>query len=190
MRRLRTVALLAALLLVPGCASASPAPAPAATAATTGTGMSGLDVVFLATLAAHTEQTLEMVRLGRDRVTDRKLRTLVAAIEATESDELATVRGWLRDAGPAAAEAARRHDHGGHGTAAEDMARLRAARGEEVDRVLLDLLGPHQDAAADLARAHQTVGADPRVRDLAGRVERSRTAEVTLMAELAAGRRT
>ncbi|MGK5676448.1 DUF305 domain-containing protein [Micromonospora sp. URMC 106] len=191
MRRLPTVALLAALLLVPGCTArtAPAAPVPTPPGASAATGMSGLDVVFLATLAAHTEQTLEMVRLSRDRVTDPKLRTLVAAIEVTESDELATMRGWLRDAGPAVAEAVRRHDHGGHGIAAEDMARLRAAPDGAVDRVLLDLLAPHQDAAADLARAHQTVGADARVRDLARRVEQSRTAEVSLMAGLAAARR-
>ncbi|MGN9765542.1 DUF305 domain-containing protein [Micromonospora sp. SD12] len=188
MRRLRTVVLLTALLLVPACAPAPPAPAPTGPAASTGTGMNGLDVVFLATLAAHTEQTLEMVRISRDRITDRKLRTLVAAIEATETDELATMRGWLRDAGPEAAEAVRRHDHDGHGIAAEDMARLRTAADGEVDRVLLDLLAPHQEAAADLARAQQTVGADPRVRDLAGRVERSRTAEVSLMAGLTPAR--
>ncbi|MEU9506702.1 DUF305 domain-containing protein [Micromonospora sp. NPDC048170] len=184
MRRLRTVVLLAALLLVPGCAvgaaPAQPAPVPAQTAAAT---MSGLDVVFLTTMVAHTEQTLELVRLSRDRVTDRKLRTLVAAIEVTETDELATMRGWLREAGPAATGAAHQHDHG-HGTAAEDLARLRDAPAGEVDRVLLDVLGDHQDAAADLARAHLTVGADPRVRDLAGRVERSRTAQVSLMAGL------
>ncbi|MCX4385890.1 DUF305 domain-containing protein [Micromonospora peucetia] len=193
MRPLRTVVLLTVLLLVPACtaqtAPASPEPAPPGRAATTGAEMSGLDVVFLAMSAAHIEQTLEMVRLSRDRVTDRKFRTLVAAIEVTETDELATMRGWLRDAGPAAAEAARRHDHGQHGTAAEDMARLRTAPDGEVDGVLLELLAPHQDAAADLARAHQTVGTDPRVRDLAARVERSRTAQVSLMAELASARR-
>ncbi|KAB1138700.1 DUF305 domain-containing protein [Micromonospora sp. DT46] len=192
MRRLPTVVLLAVLLTVPGCAArtapASSVPAPPGPAAASATEMNGLDVVFLAMLAAHTEQTLEMVRLSRDRVTDRKLHTLVAAIEVTETDELATMRGWLRDAGPAAAEAARRHDHGQHGTAAEDMARLRAAPDGEVDRVLLGLLVPHQEAAADLARAHQKVGADPRVRDFAGRVERSRTAEVSLMAGLTPAR--
>ncbi|MER7420174.1 DUF305 domain-containing protein [Micromonospora peucetia] len=193
MRPLRAVFLLTALLLVPACtaqpAPASPEPAPPGRATTTGAEMNGLDVVFLATSAAHTEQTLKMVRLSRDRLTDQKLRTLVAAIEVTETDELATIRGWLRDAGPAAAEAARRHDHGQHGTADEDMARLRTAPDGEVDGVLLELLAPHQDAAADLARAHQTVGADPRVRDLAGRVERSRTAQVSLMAGLASARR-
>ncbi|MFG3696672.1 DUF305 domain-containing protein [Micromonospora sp. NPDC047620] len=191
MRRLRTVALLAALLLASGCGAGTPptppapaAPAPAAPAPT-GSALSGLDVVFLTTMAAHTEQTLEMVRLGRDRVTDRKLRTLVAAIEVTESDELATMRGWLREAGPAGT--AHRHDHD-HGTAG-DLARLRTAPDGEVDHVLLDVLGAHQGAAADLARAHLAVGSDPRVRDLAGRVERSRTAEVSLLAGLAAARR-
>ncbi|MFG3419210.1 DUF305 domain-containing protein [Micromonospora sp. NPDC048063] len=190
MRRLRTVALLAALLLASGCGAGTPptppAPAVPATTAATGSALSGLDVLFLTTMAAHTELTLEMVRLGRDRVTDRKLRTLVAAIEVTESDELATMRGWLRDAGPAGT--AHRHDHD-HGTAAGDLARLRAAPDGEVDRVLLDVLGAHQGAAADLARAHLAVGSDPRVRDLAGRVERSRTAEVSLLAGLAAARR-
>ncbi|WP_433391847.1 DUF305 domain-containing protein [Micromonospora sp. KLBMP9576] len=188
MRRLPTLALLAALLLAPGCApAAAPAqPAPAPTPATaTGTALSGLDVVFLTTLAAHTEQTLELARLGRPRVAGRELRTLVGAIEATETDELATMRGWLREAGPAAG-AAHRHTHG---TAAEDLARLRAAPAGEVDRVLIDVLGAHQGAAADLARAHLAVGTDPRVRELAARVERSRTAQVSLMAGLAPARR-
>ncbi|MFG1778228.1 DUF305 domain-containing protein [Micromonospora sp. NPDC049051] len=193
MRRLPTVVLLTALLVVPACAAqtapAPPAPAPPGAAATAGTEMNGLDVVFLAMLGAHTEQTLEMVRLTRDRVAEPKLRTLVAAIEVTETDELATMRGWLRDAGPAAAEAARRHDHGSHGTGAEDMARLRSAPDAAVDGLLLDLLAAHQEAAADLARAHQAVGADPRVRDFAGRVERSRTAQVSLLAGLAPARR-
>ncbi|WDZ83626.1 DUF305 domain-containing protein [Micromonospora cathayae] len=182
MTRLSSVVLLAALLLVTGCtAGASPGPGtapPPGPAPVTST-LSGLDVVFLTTMVAHTEQTLELLRLSRGRVTDERLRTLVAAIEATESDELTTMRGWLREAGPVPSGGAHRHDHGA-GTAG--LARLRAAPPGQVDRVLRDLLGTHQRAAADLARSHQAVAADPRVRDLAGRVERSRAAQVSLLA--------
>ncbi|MGK5739132.1 DUF305 domain-containing protein [Micromonospora sp. URMC 103] len=186
------VAALAAVLLAAGCAtgpapSATPAPPPvAASAAAPGgsapTAASGIDLLFLTMMAAHTEQTLEIVRSVRDRVTDPELRTLVAAIDVTEADELATMRGWLQAASQAPDEARRRHDHAGHGVSATDLARLRDAADGEVDAVLREVLADHQRAAADLARAHVSAGTDERVRDLARRIEQSRTAEVRLLA--------
>ncbi|MBM0260218.1 DUF305 domain-containing protein [Micromonospora sp. 4G55] len=124
---------------------------------------------------------------GRDRATDPELRTMVAAIEVTEADELATMRAWLRDAGPAAT--AGRHDHTGHLAAPADLARLRSAPAGQVDAVLRELLGSHQQAAADLSRAHLATATSPQVRELATRVEQSRTAEVRLLTAPAAGRR-
>lgn len=187
-RRRAALAALLGLLLVPGCA-ADPAPAPAgapAPAATASAAIRGLDVVFLTMMVAHTERTLEIVGLVRDRLTDGELRTLVAAIESTESDELATMRSWLRAADPAAT--AGHHDHTGHADAG-DLARLRSATGADVDRVLREVLTAHQQAAADLARAHRATAVAPEVADLARRVEQSRTAQVELMAgRPAAGR--
>ncbi|MEU6074358.1 DUF305 domain-containing protein [Micromonospora sp. NPDC047074] len=181
MRRLPAVALTAALLVTTGCApGAAPVPpAPPGSTASAEAAMNGLDVVFLTTMVAHTERTLEITGLGRDRVTDARLRTLVAAIEVTEADELATLRGWLREAGPAATGGGHRHDHN-HGDG-DSLARLRAAPDGAVDPVLRQVLAEHQQAAADLARSHQTVGSSPRVRDFARRVEQSRTAEVSLL---------
>ncbi|WBB80536.1 DUF305 domain-containing protein [Micromonospora sp. WMMD882] len=179
--------LLAGLLAVAGCAPATtpdppPRPGPTTVAGAT---LSGLDVVFLTNLASHVEQTLALVRLARGRLADPQLRTLAAAIESTESDELATVRGWLREAGTHASVPAHRHDHGVT-DGADPLERLRTAPDGAVDRLLRDLLRAHQGATADLARAHLEVG-DPRVRDLARRVERSRTAQVALLADLPAG---
>ncbi|KKJ95071.1 DUF305 domain-containing protein, partial [Micromonospora sp. HK10] len=57
------------------------------------------------------------------------------------------------------------------------------------DRVLLDVLSEHQRTAADLARAQVRAGTSERVRDLARRVERSRAAEVVLMASYRAQQR-
>ncbi|MEV0807880.1 DUF305 domain-containing protein [Micromonospora sp. NPDC050200] len=183
MARASALVALAALLLAAGCADATPSapqvPRPA-TAAPADTAIGTLDVLYLTMMVAHIEQTMEIVRLGRDRVTDGELRTLVAAIEVTEADELATMRAWLRDAGPTGT--AQRHDHTGHGTGPADLARLRNAPAGQVDAVLRQVLGTHQQAAADLARAHLETATSPRVRELARRIEQSRTAEVRLLA--------
>ncbi|MBF5032747.1 DUF305 domain-containing protein [Micromonospora sp. ANENR4] len=191
LRRASAATLLGVVLALTGCGgppTADPSPpVPPATAPVPGGAdatVSGIDALFLAMMVAHTEQTLEIVRLGLDRATDPRIRTLIAAVRATETDELSTMRGWLREAGPSAAAAAARHDHSGHSDAAAGLARLRAATPADADRVLLDVLSRHQRTAADLARAQVAAGTDERVRDLARRIDRSRTAEVDLMAGL------
>ncbi|MDG4801049.1 DUF305 domain-containing protein [Micromonospora sp. WMMD980] len=191
MRRPFAAALLAALLAagVAGCGGSSPAPATPRPAPAVADTTSGIDALFLAMMVAHTAQTLEIVDLGLDRITDPEVRTLISAVRATETDELATMRGWLREAGPSAAAAAARHDHSGHSDAVAGLARLRAAPAAEADRVLLDVLAAHQRTAAALARAQVAAGTSDRVRDLAARIDRSRTAEVALMATLRAAPR-
>ncbi|MER7456981.1 DUF305 domain-containing protein [Micromonospora sp. NPDC126480] len=174
-------ALLAALSLAGGCtgggpeAGASP-PGPAVSASA---GLLGVDAPFLTAMVAHTERTLEIVELVEGRVTDPELRTLLAAVEATEADELRTMRTWLRDAGRPTAGGG--HDHAGHADT-DDLARLRDAAPADVDRVLRAVLADHQRAAADLARAHLSVGGSAPVRELADRVARSRTAQLELLA--------
>ncbi|MFG3555460.1 DUF305 domain-containing protein [Micromonospora sp. NPDC047557] len=182
---------LVAASLLTACAGPSPVPpAPASPAASAAAGpaaagappagaeMSGIDVVFLSTMIGHSERTVQIVRLVRDRLRDDALRTLAAAIEATEADELSAMRGWLPTSGPGVSAAG--HDHAGHG---DDTAldRLRAASDADVDRVLREVLADHQRAAADLARAQVGVGRNERVRDLARRIDKSRSAEVELL---------
>ncbi|MGC5288711.1 DUF305 domain-containing protein [Micromonospora sp. DT231] len=196
-RRTRLVSIAAALLLTAACGESPtsstpvvPQPAPAspvgtaspgsggAGSAVAGDAMSGIDVVFLTTMVGHSERTLQIVALARDRVRDDTLRTLAAAIEATEADELSAMRGWLPTAGPGASAGA--HQHDGHGDAAA-LDRLRTAPDADVDRALREVLADHQRAAADLARAQVGVGRNEQVRDLARRIEQSRTAEVELL---------
>ncbi|WP_236145694.1 DUF305 domain-containing protein [Verrucosispora sp. SN26_14.1] len=176
------------VLLAAGCGGSSvpaadqaPSGTPSAVAApatpSVTTEMTGIDLLFLSMMAGHTEQTLEIVRLVRGRLVDDELRTLVAAIEVTETDELADARAWLAQAG----RTARADDHAGHGTGPDQLARLRDAAPGQVDAVLVEVLGSHQQAAADLARAHLAAGTDERVRDLAQRVGQSRTAQVAML---------
>ncbi|WFE49589.1 DUF305 domain-containing protein [Micromonospora sp. WMMD1155] len=188
MPRTPLVSVLAAVLLTSACAGSpdpgGPQPAPAPPAGSTvsvGSAsvgeLSGIDLVFLGTMVGHSERTLQIVRLSRDRVRDDALRTLAAAIEATEADELAAMRSWLPTTGPGASATAHHHGHG------DDAAldRLRTAPAPDVDRVLREVLADHQRSAADLARAQVGVGRNERVRDLARRIEQSRTAEVELL---------
>ncbi|GAB3956526.1 hypothetical protein GCM10027614_69030 [Micromonospora vulcania] len=96
------------------------------------------------------------------------------------------MRGWLPTAGPGTGVAG--HDHAGHGDNAA-LDRLRAASAADVDRVLREVLADHQRAAADLARAQVDVGRSAQVRELARRIEQSRTAEVGLLTGPPAARR-
>ncbi|TDC32659.1 DUF305 domain-containing protein [Micromonospora sp. 15K316] len=191
MSRLTVAVPLVAVLLAAGCAAGpTPAgtPAPAVTTGPATAALpspSGIDLIFLNMMAAHTEQTLEIVRSTRGRIADQELRTLVAAIAATETDELATMRAWLAAADPVSDRS--RHDHSGHGVSATELARLRNATAGEVDTVLREVLAEHQRSAADLARAQLAAGTDERVRDLARRIEQSRTAEVRLLTGTPAG---
>lgn len=182
----RLGALLVASLLAGAC-SGGPTGAPGAGVAHTAssgppgaapTVLLGVDVPFLTALVAHNQRTLEIVHLSEGRLVDPELRTLAAAVAATEADELRTARTWLRAAGRPTSGG---HDHHGHADAA-DLARLREAAPADVDRVLRTVLVEHQRAAADLARAHRAVGGSAPVRALADRVARSRTAQAELLA--------
>ncbi|WP_432958665.1 DUF305 domain-containing protein [Micromonospora haikouensis] len=147
-------------------------------------------------MVAHHDRTRVVAAAATDRITDVELRTLVAAVDVTEADELATMRRWLaaaRDDG--ATSPAGHHPHhdahhdardapGAATTADPDLARLRAAPAGRFDAVLVEVLTTHQRAAVTLARGHLPVAVGPEVRDLADRIARSRSAQLRLLAGL------
>lgn len=142
-----------------------------------------LDVMFLQMMIPHHEQGVAMVALARDRASDEELRMLATAIESTQLTEIATMKGWLASWGePLTAPPDAHTGHGGmRRTKPEEIARLRALRGEEFDRRLLHVLIAHQDDAVQLARWEAGSGAHEEVKDLAGRIEKSRGAQLGLM---------
>ncbi|MEO3777536.1 DUF305 domain-containing protein [Micromonospora sp. B11E3] len=228
MRRYGAALPLALLLALAGCGGhTGPTAPPAASASASAVRPGAADVPFLAAMAAHHERTLAITRAAAGRVTDGELRNLVAAVEATETDELATIRRWLsapppggpsaqpggpsaQPGGPSAHSAhpaqagghsghpAQPGDHGrvgAHGDAADeghrahadpDLTRLRSAAPGRFDAVLIEVLTAHQRTAAALAHGHLPVAVSPEVRDLADRIDRSRTAQIALMSRLPA----
>ncbi len=142
-----------------------------------------LDVMFLQMMLPHHQQGLEVVALAADRARDDELRMLAAAIESTQASEADTMRGWLTEWGePLTAPP---DSHAGHGgmrrSDPEEVGRLAALRGAEFDRRLLNFLIAHQDDAVQMARWEAGSGAHEGVKDLAERIEKSRTAQLAMM---------
>lgn len=142
-----------------------------------------LDVMFLQMMIPHHEQGVAMVALAKDRAESADLRMLAAAIESTQATEVGTMKGWLTSWGePLTAPP---DSHAGHGgmrrTKPEEIARLQGLRGTEFDQRLLNVLIAHQDDAVQLARWQSGSGAHREVKDLAGRIEKSRVAQIDLM---------
>lgn len=186
------VAVLSAVLLLAGCGTTL--------AATSGTVESApalpgtfndTDVMVLQMLVPHHEQGVELATIAADRASDKDVRDLAAAIAATQGDELAEMKDWLRDwHQPVAADPdPRAHaGHGGmHATDPAVIERLRRTpAGPGFDRTFLNLLTGHQHGAVELARIEAAAGKAPRARDLAERIVASRTAQIRQAARLLA----
>lgn len=142
-----------------------------------------LDVMFLQMMIPHHRQGVEMVALAKDRAQDEDLRMLAAAIESTQATEADTMKGWLTSWGePLTAPP---DSHAGHGgmrqSDPEEVGRLAALRGAEFDERLLNVMIAHQDDAVQMARWEAGSGAHQEVKDLADRIDRSRTAQIGMM---------
>ncbi|HEX2316924.1 MAG TPA: DUF305 domain-containing protein [Thermomonospora sp.] len=151
-----------------------------------GPGFNGTDVMFLQMAVPHHGQGVRLVRLAARRAVRPEVRTLAAAIEATQLTEIKAMadrlRGWGR---PPRAPA---HAHAAHGgmpeTTEAELEALGRSSGPAFERVFLNTLIAHQDDAVQLARMELAAGADPRTRELARRIDRSRTAQIDHMLTL------
>ena len=174
----------AGLLTLAGCSSpALPASSAPATNDNSGRPFNDTDVMFLQMMVPHLEQGRTIVRLARDRSARPEVRALAAAIETTQADEATTMSGWLRDwHQPATAPNGSHGDHGGMpNTTAAEIATLGRISGSDFDRRFLNVLIAHQDDAIQLARMESAAGRNPQATELAGRIDRSRSAEIRQM---------
>ncbi|WP_439658969.1 DUF305 domain-containing protein [Lentzea sp. HUAS TT2] len=166
--------LLVLAFVVSGCATTQP-----------GTVLRGdpLDVMFLQMMLPHHQQGVEMVALAKDRAQNEELRMLAAAIEKTQATEAGTMKDWLTSWGePLTAPPDSHTGHGGmRQSDPEEVARLSALRGAEFDQRLLNVMIAHQDDAVQMARWETGSGANQEVKDLADRIDKSRSAQITMM---------
>ncbi|GAA1809506.1 DUF305 domain-containing protein [Actinomadura chokoriensis] len=151
-----------------------------------GGGFNGTDVMFLQMMLPHQEQGVALVRLAKRHPVRPEVRTLAAAIEATEIAEArqmqTRLRGWHR---PLRADPGAHAAHGGMPqTTDAELNALAKTPPDRFERAFLNLLIAHQDDAVQFARLEIGKGEDAWTRQLAQRVEKSRSAEIDQMLAL------
>ena len=146
------------------------------------------DVMYLQMMVAHHQQGLEMVRLAADNAKRPEIRVLAEAVDATQSDELTMMTGWLKSwsAPETVDHAPSAHaDHGGlPATGPEEIAALRKATGGAFDTTFLNLFVAHQHNAVEMAALETEKGANAEAKAFAERVRLSRTDQIRQMLQL------
>ncbi|MEN3609404.1 DUF305 domain-containing protein [Plantactinospora sp. ZYX-F-223] len=200
MNRFRRTLIVATLLLLGGCASApagtgvpvaAPAPAPTgsapASAAPSGA-FNDTDVMFLQMMVTSHGQGLALVRLAPERAQREELKILAAAIDVTQEAEQRTMRDWLRGWGRSTSADPDANAHADHGglpvLGPAQLSALSRTSGATFETDFLNLLIGHQHNAVELARMETKSGLHPEVRELARRIDLSRTAQIDQMLKM------
>ena len=168
-----------------------------------------VDVGFLQDMSVHHQQAVEMASWERDHTTDPELRQLAYDIESTQTGQIGRMQGWLELWGASAQPVGRpymtwmagsptgAHDHAvtasGVSTmpgmaSADDLKKLRASTGTQMDVFFLQLmLRHHEGGASMLSYAAQNASQEP-VRNLAAQMLSAQTAEATYITQLLTAR--
>ncbi len=188
MKRLIPLLLAGALLLpLSGCASstATTSRPRAGDASAAAPAFNAADVMFAQMMLSYQGQSRRIVPLAASRAARTDVRTLAAAIDVTQADEAETMLRWLHAWGQpitADRDPAAHASHGGlHDLSAAEVAELEKASGADFDHTFLNLLIGHQHNAVEVARMEIADGANPDAKDLARRVEQSRSAQIQQM---------
>jgi uncharacterized protein (DUF305 family) len=168
------------------------------------------DVEFMRAMVPHHAQAAEMAALVPGRTSRKEVVDVAGRIEASQADEIRFMQSWLSERGEALATPAggAHAGHAGHSGAAghgamtaqqmrdmgmaspEQLARLRAAKGAEFDRLFLELMIRHHEGAVKMVDAlHKKPGSayDPTLFDFTSEISNEQTAEMKRMNALLAG---
>ena len=108
------------------------------------------DVQFMQGMIGHHAQALEMTELLATRTNSDDMRKLALRIEQSQTDEIEMMQEWLKRRGAPLPDP-HAHHHGGKlmpgMLTADEMARPAAAKGDEFDRLFLELMIKHHEGA-------------------------------------------
>jgi uncharacterized protein (DUF305 family) len=149
------------------------------------------DVMFLQMMIAHQQQGLQMLRLGQQKAVREEVVDLAGAIDVVEAEEVRTMQRWLQAWNVPQSDVTDPALHAAHGgrpaTGPEEIKALQDATGADFETKFLNLLIAHQHNAVELAQQLATTGQNPTVKQLAERVQLSRTQQIRQMLALASG---
>lgn len=153
-----------------------------------GAAFNDADVMFAQMMIPHHKQAVEMADLAASRATDQGIKDLAVKIKAAQDPEIVTMTGWLTDWGKPVTPSDGMAGHGGHGMPGmmgeNDMAKLKAAKGADFDKMFAEMMIAHHNGAIEMARTEQAQGADPEAKALAATIATAQQAEVAQMQKI------
>ncbi|MFB4315458.1 DUF305 domain-containing protein [Actinomadura sp. 21ATH] len=158
------------------------------------------EVRFVEMMIPHHQQALEMSALAPGRAESAQVKSLAERIKAGQGAEIGAMRAWLQRNGRTATSGQGGHGgHGAHGRPSagagghagmpgmatpDQLARLKATRGTEFDRLFLTLMITHHQGALTMAEGALDKGTDVVVQELARDVQSGQQAEINRMRAL------
>ncbi|CAN5232413.1 hypothetical protein BH24PSE1_BH24PSE1_03590 [soil metagenome] len=157
------------------------------------------DVRFMQGMMLHHQQAVQMVALVEGKTNRPEVIAAAGRIRASQADEMAFMRNWLRERGQPVPDVADAHAmHGAanaHGNmkgmaTPQQMAELAAANGIAFDRLFFERMIAHHDGAVTMAQAllkRPGSAHDPVLFDFVNEVINDQRAEIDRMAGILAG---
>lgn len=145
------------------------------------------DVRFVQDMIVHHRQAVDMSLLAPSRAASDAIRRLAARINDTQELEIGMMTRWLREQGQRVPEHHRGGgDHQGMPGMAtpEQLDRLRAASGEDFDRLFVELMIAHHQGAITMATQVLSAGSHTTIQQLAADISVEQAAEIQRMQRL------
>ncbi len=145
------------------------------------------DFRYVAMMTTHHAQAIEMSRLAPARASSAGVKALAERIADTQGPEIDAMKGWQAQYDPKGTRTPEQHGTmPGMATEAQ-LARLKAARGKDFDRLFLRLMTTHHEGAIDMAGEVLGGGNNLRVEEMANDVVAQQSSEIHRMRALAKG---
>ena len=149
------------------------------------------DIEFVQGMIPHHEQAVTMSEFAASRAASPGVKTLAARIQAAQAPEITQMKGFLKDWGV-------KEESGGMGGMSGmggggdhpgmlgdgDLGRLKAAKGQEFDRMFLQGMIGHHRGAITAGEAVRAEGQAPEAKALAGEIIKAQQAEIAEMEKL------
>lgn len=151
------------------------------------------DIEFVQGMIPHHEQAVTMSELAASRAASPDVKALATRIQAAQEPEITQMKRFLKDwgvkeesGGMGGMSGMGGGGVGGHpGMLGEDeLGRLRAAKGQEFDRMFLQGMISHHRGAITAAEMEQAQGQAPNAKALAGEIIKAQRAEIAEMEKL------
>ena len=147
---------------------------------------------FARDMSVHHAQAVEMAEIVRDKTESDEIRLLAADMALTQQGQIGRMQGWLGAWGLPLTGTEPAMTWMGHPTegrmpgmaSPEEIERLQNAPPQEADRLFLQLMIPHHQAAVPMAEAITGETDRPEVENLASAIAAAQKGEIQTMKEM------